>query len=115
MARSFSARLKARRGPRARRNLRGLGYTVDLPLPWEDEGADVESEDGGQSVDPGILFPGTGTEPNTPPPSGGTGNPSEVPLRPASYDFELEPPEYVIEPNDTMWGISLAWYGTGSR
>jgi len=54
------------------------------------------------------LFPGSEE------PSGG-GTPTEVPLRPASYDFSTTPPEYVIEPGDTMYGIALAWYGNGAR
>ncbi len=84
-----------------------LGAVEDF-LPEEWTTPEGESEGGDD-----ILFPGTGTEPNLPedPPSGGT--PTEIPLRPDSYDLELG--EYVIEPNDTMWGISLAWYGTGSR
>lgn len=94
MARSFSARLSQRRSPVRRRSLGAV--------------------EGGETGD-GILFPGTGTEPNTPEPPKGGGTPSAVPLRPASYDFSLEPPEYVIEPGDTMYGIALAWYGNGAR
>ena len=44
-----------------------------------------------------------------------TGSPGAVPFRPGNWDWDINPPEYVIAQGDTGFGIAARYLGNGAR